>query len=79
LASKDGHDIERIDFIPLDESKQIRESFNVADTAPGGKWDGDEIKLTLMFTYRSKTGSAYSDFSDPKYSSKIPITLRRMK
>lgn len=79
LGSKDGHSIERIDFIPLDELKQIRESFNVSDTTPGGKWEGDTITLTLAFTYRSKTGSAYSDFSDPRYSKKVPIILHRIK
>lgn len=79
LGSKDGHSIERIDFIPLNESKQIRESFNVSDTTPGGKWDDDTISLTLAFTYRSKTGSAYSDFSDPRYSRKIPMVLYRIK
>ena len=78
LGSTDGHDIDRIDFIPLDETKRIRESFNASGTTPGGKWEGDKITLTLDFIYRTKTGSGYSDSSDPRYKKKVPITLHRV-
>ncbi|TLV03862.1 hypothetical protein [Dyadobacter luticola] len=79
LGTKDGHQIDRIDFTPKDESKHILESFNLSNTAPGGVWEGDEIKVSVEFAYRTKTGSAFWDSSDPKYRQKVLMILHRVQ
>ncbi|KAA6438299.1 hypothetical protein FEM33_16510 [Dyadobacter flavalbus] len=77
LGNSDGHEITRINFIPVNEKKQIRESFNVADTEPGGLWQGDSIQLKLVFNYITKTGSAFWSSGDARFTKHTPVTLYR--
>lgn len=77
LASEDGHQIGKVNFIPEDDKKQIRKSFNVAQAAAGGTWNGDSLVLPLEFTYRTETGSAMWDSSDPRYEKKVRVALIR--
>ncbi len=78
----DGDDIQAIydiNFVPVDEHKQIRESFNVSYTDGIGSWHGDEMKIRLVFVFRTKTGSAFSSTADPRFDMKVPVVLHRIK
>ncbi|GGB96134.1 hypothetical protein [Dyadobacter sediminis] len=77
LATPEGHEIAGLNFIPVNEKEQIRESFNVADTEPDGLWQGDSIQLKLVFNYITKTGSAFSSSGDARFHKHAPVTLYR--
>jgi hypothetical protein len=77
LKSSDGHEIQRISFVPATGEKFIAESFNVSLSEPGGTWQGDVIQLKISFTYRTKTGASYTNNYDDRYDQKTPVTLHR--
>jgi hypothetical protein len=78
----DGDDIQlihHINFVMVDEDKHIRESFNTSYTDGIGSWHSDEMKISLAFVYKTKTGSSYSASDDPRFDMKIPVVLHRVK
>lgn len=42
-------------------------------------WQGNDMTGKLMFSYRRKDGSSFWSSGDPRFSKRVPISLKRVK
>ncbi|WP_421825388.1 hypothetical protein [Larkinella sp.] len=79
VSDKTGSRLNTIHFRALDEKQQLRKNFNVLSAVDGGQWQGDQLILTLAFTYNTATGSGYSSSADPRFDKKVTVHFSRVQ
>ena len=67
-----------LDFTTMDGKFSITPNFYVNDTAPGNRWAGDQMNLTLRFAWHRPDGSTFSSSADPRFDRVAAITLTRI-
>ncbi|MBC7893242.1 MAG: hypothetical protein H7Y12_13585, partial [Sphingobacteriaceae bacterium] len=66
-----------VHFQVADEAKRLRKNFGLGQ-GEGGRWQGDDLTLTLNFGYTTASGSGYSDSADPRYEQKATVRFLRL-
>ncbi|GAB3941266.1 hypothetical protein GCM10028805_04230 [Spirosoma harenae] len=79
VQTDDGHRLNAIHFQGIDETGPLRNNFNVLSALEGGKWQTDELTLTLSFTFTTNTGASYWNSADPRYDRKVTVHFSRIK
>lgn len=70
--------LSRITFLFQDENTRLRNNFNLMNAEEGGTWESDALNLTLTFRYITESGSAFSSSNDHRYTTTVPVRLKRM-
>ena len=63
-------------FRPEDEKKRVLPNFALREVADG-KWQGDQLTITMNFSYQKADGSSYSSSDDPRFVATATTTLLR--
>ncbi len=79
VRTDDGHQLGPVRFSTDDGIGPVRSNFNLHSASEGGTWQGDELTLTIGFTYTTKTGSSHWSSADPRYDKKATIHFSRIK
>lgn len=70
--------LNRIIFLFQDEQTRLRNNFNLMTAEEGGNWESEALTLTLTFRYITERGSAFSSSNDLRYTTTVPVRLKRM-
>ncbi|WP_080058357.1 hypothetical protein [Spirosoma aerolatum] len=79
VRTDDGHQLGSVRFSTEDGIGPIRSNFNLQSASDGGTWQGDELTLTIGFTYITQTGASHWSSADPRYDKKVTIHFSRIK
>ncbi len=77
-VNRDDYHQLKLNFRPADEQKRILPNFT-ASQGLDGSWQGDELRISLTFSYQRADGSSFSSSADPRYSKIAKVTLARMR
>lgn len=70
--------VSRMTFLFKDEKSRLRNNFNLMTAEEGGHWESEALNLTLTFRYVNESGNAFSSSSDLRYTTTVPVRLKRM-